>query len=566
MRSLPRSIAASRPTRSFRTRVQSLFTIGAALLAGAGLCASAALSQPAGGDSSSIFGETVDVRVVNIEVVVTDKTGKRVKGLGASDFELLLDDEVVPIDYFSEITDGLIEGAAEGETAAPGLEAGAPVATSYLVFIDEFFSVTRDRDRVLDRLIAQIVGMAPQDRMAVVSYDGKGLERISGWTSGSELARALASAKRRPSQGLRRLMEQRSSLQPNELQQFQIDSAQFDSQLTLEERYLVDRLEDQLERVVRAAVSTLRSFAAPPGRKTMLLLSGGWAFDPLEYLVDDVTRGVFDGRAGRYGELYDPLRDTANLLGYTLYPVDVPGFQTTSIGVDSDVDSVADARNAGRGFFRESGLHRSLEYLANETGGRALLNSNRDRLLEEVVADTRSYYWLGFSPVRNGDDQRHEIEVRVKRPGLKVRSRGDYFDFSREREVTLAVESALYFGAPPSVQPLGVKLGRGRRSGLRTMLTPLDVLIPADAVTILPGPGGFVGQLELRVAVLDEDGATTDTPVIPLNLELAERPPAGALLSYSTQLKLRRKKHTLVVAIYDIATGGILSSSLEVSP
>ena len=50
----------------------------------------------------------------------------------------------------------------------------------------------------------------------------------------------------------------------------------------------------------------------------------------------------------------------------------------------------------------------------------------------------------------------------------------------------------------------------------------------------------------------------------PIALALAARP--GTVLRYETSLKLRRKPHDLVVAVYDLASGAILSSALEVEP
>ena len=46
-----------------------------------------------------VFGEAIDVRVVNVEAVVADKRGNRVRGLTAADFRLLVDGREVPIDY-----------------------------------------------------------------------------------------------------------------------------------------------------------------------------------------------------------------------------------------------------------------------------------------------------------------------------------------------------------------------------------------------------------------------------------------------------------------------------------
>ena len=68
-------------------------------------------------DLPAVFSEVIDVRVVNIEVVVTDKQGNRIHDLVASDFELLVDGEPTPIDYFTEIAEGLARETAEADVA-----------------------------------------------------------------------------------------------------------------------------------------------------------------------------------------------------------------------------------------------------------------------------------------------------------------------------------------------------------------------------------------------------------------------------------------------------------------
>src|SRR5258706_9021521 len=95
---------------------------------------------------TSVFGETVEVRVVNVEVVVTDKNGNRVNGLKPGDFRLKVDGKEVPVSYFSEILAGQAVappaapgGPAAATAAVPGVEPGGAVGTSYLVFIDDDF-------------------------------------------------------------------------------------------------------------------------------------------------------------------------------------------------------------------------------------------------------------------------------------------------------------------------------------------------------------------------------------------------------------------------------------------
>ena len=72
-------------------------------------------------------GESIDVRVVNVEAVVTDRRGHPVRGLAAADFQLLVDGREVPIDYFTEIRDG--QAAAAAAAAAEKAAATPPPGT-----------------------------------------------------------------------------------------------------------------------------------------------------------------------------------------------------------------------------------------------------------------------------------------------------------------------------------------------------------------------------------------------------------------------------------------------------
>ena len=167
-----------------------------------GLLLLAALTPAARGQEpppAGAFGETVEVRVVNLEAVVTDKDGLPVTGLEPTDFLLKVDGQEVPIGYFTEVRGGAAvaaappaEGAAQAPPGIPSLEAGTPVGTSYLVYIDEYFGIARDRDVVIDRIVADLPRLGPEDRMAVVAYDGRGLNLITSWTcSTTALERAF---------------------------------------------------------------------------------------------------------------------------------------------------------------------------------------------------------------------------------------------------------------------------------------------------------------------------------------------------------------------------------------
>jgi VWFA-related protein len=163
---------------------------------------SAAVAQtpPAAEDELSLFGESIDVRVVNVEVVVTDRSGNRVQDLKPNDFRLKVDGKDVPISFFTEVRDGVSAAPATGEAQAVGpVEPGSAVGTSYLVFIDDYFSTDVRRNEVLQSLKIEISRLGPQDRMALVAWDGGRLAMLSNWSSSpSQLGQAIDRAMQRP--------------------------------------------------------------------------------------------------------------------------------------------------------------------------------------------------------------------------------------------------------------------------------------------------------------------------------------------------------------------------------
>ena len=186
---------------------------------GAALSLLAAL--PAVGQDSplpELFSDVIDVRVVNVEAVVTDRKGNRIRGLQAGDFKLLVDGEPAPIAYFTEIDEGIVQAAPAGGVeiaeAMPSVNAGEPVGTNFLVFIDNFSSIRQHRDGLLRRLEGDLAQLGPADRVAAVASDGANVALLTGWTnSASEIREALRQARERPALGLMRRVDQRAIAQ-----------------------------------------------------------------------------------------------------------------------------------------------------------------------------------------------------------------------------------------------------------------------------------------------------------------------------------------------------------------
>lgn len=550
-----------------------LFRALAALVLAACLSASAQQAPP---DS---FGEVIDVRVVNVEVVVTDKGGNRVSGLQPGDFRLRVDGREVPIDFFTEVRERqAVAPPAEGGEAGPAsLAAGEPVGTSYLVFIDDYFPVPARRNEVLTALKNDLGRLGPNDRMAIVSFNGARLARLSGWTgSAAELAQALDKAASVPARGIDRITELRSYLQSEQLQsdvvddpsarnvgtnptqQDPINQRAFNTGLSGQQLSYGRILAAQVEATVSAVVSAMRGAGAPPGRKVLLLMTGGWPYSIQSFLAGggliSSSRQLPDGE-----QLFRPLTSTANLLGYTIYPVDVPG-------VEAEAASAASFASSGPGrTVREQEVHGTLEFLAKETGGRPLFNTARMAALETAEADTRSYYWLGFTPSWERNDKRHDIRVDSLRPGLEVRARTNFLDLSRNAELAMMVESALMLGNLPGAAPMPMRLGAPDRSRKGQVKIPVTLALPVDTLTVVPmSDGKYVAKLELRAAAADAKGNRSAVPAVPLNLSSDKPPKPGGFIRYDTEITIQGEPSHLVAAVYDPLTGKVAIAEADV--
>jgi VWFA-related protein len=160
---------------------------------------------------------------------------------------------------------------------------------------------------------------------------------------------------------------------------------------------------------------------AQGGRKAVVLVSEGFApFAP----------------GWEFGGVRDGMRrliDKANRAGVVIYALDPRGLVVTGL---SAADAVSSAQSvaglaAARGYaLRET--QDGLRYLSGETGGFAVIDSNDlARGLVRILDDQRGYYLIGYQPedgtFEAGPERYRRIKVRLKRPGLKVRTRTGFY-------------------------------------------------------------------------------------------------------------------------------------------
>ncbi len=125
-----------------------------------------------------------------------------------------------------------------------------------------------------------------------------------------------------------------------------------------------------------------------------------------------------------------------------------------------------------RGLRVERGGSMFLQSLASATGGESLTSNDNPKAFSKVVKQASAFYLLGYAMAGTPMDGKfHEIKVRVKQPGLEVRSRAGYWapraaDVARAKaatdtaELPSAVKSALA-KLPPRTAPNAVEIWTG---------------------------------------------------------------------------------------------------------
>lgn len=179
-------------------------------------------------------------------------------------------------------------------------------------------------------------------------------------------------------------------------------------------------------------------------RKAVILISNGYDFDPFPQGRAG-TDQVFGGRYGtpwadpergdsflaleqQHNRFADAdlsselaaLAGAANRVNAAVYPIDPRGLVTIT-SVADQIDPTEMRTHIGK-------TTSNLRLLAEATGGLAVVNDNDfDGALKRIDAETSDYYILGYYMANPDPKQRtRAVDVKVRRPGVDVRSRGWY--------------------------------------------------------------------------------------------------------------------------------------------
>ena len=176
----------------------------------------------------------------------------------------------------------------------------------------------------------------------------------------------------------------------------------------------------------------VRGMAELPGRKSIMLLSDGF-----KLFTKDASGTI---ESGRVLESLRRLVDQANRASVVVYTMDARGLQYTGLTAADNTSGRSSEEIQQASSDRNAELldtQDGLRYLARETGGIAIVNNNDLAGGIRRILDDQSYYLVGYEPDVDTFDPKtrrfNKLDVRVTRPGTKVRYRSGFFGISNEK-------------------------------------------------------------------------------------------------------------------------------------
>ncbi len=178
----------------------------------------------------------------------------------------------------------------------------------------------------------------------------------------------------------------------------------------------------------------VRGMRELPGRKSIMLLSDGFRL-----FTRDASGSL---ESGRVLQSLRRLVDMANRASVVIYTMDARGLQVTGLTAADDTSGRSPEQLERALSDRRSQLldtQDGLRYLARQTGGLSIINSNDLSGGIRRILDDQSYYLIGYEPDDATFDPKtrrfNKLEIKVKRPGLRVRYRSGFFGVSDEKIV-----------------------------------------------------------------------------------------------------------------------------------
>jgi VWFA-related protein len=529
------------------------------------------------------LAETIEVHVVSIDVVVTDRTGHPVPGLTKNDFEILENGKPQTITNFYEVKPPAAEelsvtnvppapvpqaAMAPAAPSVPQQTASVPDdvrARRYVFVVDNYSMQPAQRNSALAALQKFVDHrMRPGDEAALIVWQRR-IEMVTPLTADrAEIKRGIESVTARSRAGLTVYDEQEQvKAHCNTYLKDAIDhlpGTSFQSAYSMcqgETNAFADSAWANGKSVLLDLKSIVSNVAGVDGRK-ILILAGAhlpehpgreiriWAVQQFQPYIQKLNMATAfgDSRAQTFS-----IKDTArfaNANGVTFYMLDsADARDNTSAESAAMPDTTIDFMN-----FTDTAM--AYKALADITGGAALTNTqNFDAAFETLDRDLSSFYSIGYKPQEGSKDDR-KIAVRVKKPGLVVRARQSYTPKTPDQEMSDRLVANVFHHGAKGDWPIRLTAQAPQKDGDVYKLPVTVEMQPA--LTLLPQDDKMVGGFVLYIVVGTKAGGLSKVTRSPRKVEL---PAAGEAqfrakpMTYTLMLSVRPGDNIVSVGVVD---------------
>jgi VWFA-related protein len=544
------------------------------------------LPDPATPDPSVI---KVSSRLVEISVVVRDKTGAFVRDLKREDFVVRDNGTERSLAFFSPQMAAPVKAARTLVTAdAKALsirnrssESSGP-ATVTLVLLDTLNSSsiagTQQGKIALVKFLANFQANEP---LGLYSLEGENLRVISDFTQdpssllevakhytisrfGSFQAKPLPADMVQFSAQFEQVGAMLASQPPLPMrggdlsaEHLRFESAKIiDLQTVREDPFLLGQRVTWTSQALQTLANHLSSI---PGRKNLIWISGAFP----EIL------GIKGGAAlwsevDSYAEEVQRITHALGNANISIYPIDSTGL-ITDPRFDADrggQQALAELRQP-QGYelaMRDASIS-TMEVMAHETGGRAYFNNNDvEGSIRKAMDDSTVSYLLGYYPAESDwDGKFHKLDVKIDRPGMDVRARKSYF--AARADVPVDDKKWVEAAITSPLDSLGIGLSLTASSNpMNVGPQAIDLTVDARDLNLINKDGLWQDDFELIFTQFSADGHSLkvdlDSGTLKFSTERYNEVRAKGW-SYHRNIDLQPGAASLRIVMHDKSTGAI---------
>jgi VWFA-related protein len=410
------------------------------------------------------FRETVDVRVLELDVVAVDRNGHPADGLTRADFDVQIGNRRAEVSNFYAVKRGALvdeqSSGARPSTIAP--ETRMPV--SLVILIDDTRLTVRGKQRAMEALREYIKENVGTNTTAMLArFNGSLDVRTRPTERPGMLLAELDRMAEEPGQFSE--SERRGTIKEVDDALTGVTSSTRAHRLEQAWQQVVlyaERESHIIERSIDGIRAAIRLAAAFDGRKSVLYVSEGLPMmagaDLFDYwdramkAVDAETNGMLQEEVGlkisrsldplQYdrSRSYDRLAKYAQNENVALYGIDAGGLR------GFERSGAEDRKTIGRisTILAQSNRTDALRFVANETGGKFITAENDlGRALTVISEQFTTYYSLGVRAPASTKLERVRVTVK-NRPELRVITARHRKPLSREQELERTVRARLY--------------------------------------------------------------------------------------------------------------------------